>query len=296
MSLYHTLTEGTVQVGPVTVPWYDTEGGEPGQPPVVLLHGTTGPAEGNFWALFPMLAFTRRVITFDFTLPPEDVELTLGHYVAQAEAVIASRCPGQPVCLVGHSLGAVVAAALAGRSPGLVDSLVLLAGWLRTDRQQLLRNQVWQRMHEEGSAALPEFAVYTAYSHQYLIGRTPRDYQAMLAGAARRSTSPRVMELNRRIDILDDCLRITAPTLVVGCTHDQMVPVRHSRELFGAIADSRYLEVASGHAVVQERASEVFVIIDRFAAAPRAAAAGTFMSSTAGASISAPASLRGSTR
>ena len=288
MSLYAKLREGTVQVGPVTVPWYDTEGGEPGEPPVVLLHGTTGPAEANFWALFPMLAFTRRVITLDFTLPSDDVELTLDHYVAQAEAVIASRCPGQPVSLVGHSLGAVIAAALAGRSPALVDSLVLVAGWLRTDRQQLLRNHVWQTMHAEGSAALSEFAIYTAYSQPYLLSRTPRDYQALLAGAARRSTSPRVMELNRHIDILADCLRITAPTLVVGCTFDQMVPIRHSRELFGAIADSRYLEIASGHAAVQERASEIFVIIDRFAAAPRAAAAGTILSST-GASINAPA-------
>ena len=277
MSLYHHLVEGTLDVEGTLVHWYDSEHGDPDEPPVVLLHGTSGPAEASFWALFPMLAFTRRVITFDFGLPPDSVPLTLDHYVAQAAAVADDRSPDRPVALVGHSLGAVVAAALAAQHADRVAALVLIAGWLRTDRQQLLRNDIWRHLNEEGSAALADFGLFTAYGQPFLVTRTERDYTALRARAGGRVTSPRVMELNRGIDISAECGSITAPTLVVGASHDQMVPVRHSHDLLGAIADSRYTEIASGHSVVNERPGELFVHIDRFIADPHAVPAGTVL-------------------
>ena len=279
MSLSAGVVEGTLDVGGVAVRWFDSGGGRDGDPTLVLVHGTTGPAEADFWALFPMLAFTRRVVTFDLTLPPESEPLSLDHFVAQVRAVAEHASPGRPVALVGYSLGAVVAAAFAGRCPDLVGSLVLLGGWMRTDRQQLLRNGIWRTLHAEGSAALSELAVFTAYSRQFLASRTPQDYATMLQRAAGRTTSPRIMELNRTIDIGAECAAVEAPTLVVGGRYDQMVPVGHSRELFGAIRDSRYVEIASGHALVQERPAEVFVLVDRFVASPSAAPAGTVLSS-----------------
>ncbi len=40
---------------------------------------------------------------------------------------------------------------------------------------------------------------------------------------------------------------ITARTLVVGCTYDQMVPVDNQRAQAAAIPGARYDEVAAGH-------------------------------------------------
>ncbi|ELT42776.1 alpha/beta fold hydrolase [Arthrobacter nitrophenolicus] len=273
MSLYPDLKEGTVVVDGIDVRFYDSQRGN-GEPPVVLLHGMEGSAEKDFWALFPMLAFTRRVITFDFGLPKDGQDLTLEHCVAQAQAVIEKLAPGSPVALVGYSFGAVVAEATAARKPDLVASLVLIAGWMKTDRHQLVRNGIWRELAQSGSSALSDFNLYSSYSAHYLCARTERDFQEIVEKSRRSSISPVVIKLSDNIDIGAEVQTISAPTLVVGCIHDQIVDVSHSRELFGAIRDSRYVEIEAGHAVVQERPAELFMLIDNFVAAPHATSPG----------------------
>jgi pimeloyl-ACP methyl ester carboxylesterase len=279
LKLFPTVVESSLTVGGLEVSYYDTAQHDDGGPPVVLLHGTSGTAATNFWALYPMFALKHRVISFDFAVPADDAPLTLDTYVAQAQAVIEQLSPGRPVALVGHSLGAVVAAALAGRRSDLIDSLTLVAGWMKSDRHQLLRNDIWQQLHRQGSEALAEFGIFTAYSAPFLLARPVADYEALIAGARVRTTHVSVMDLNRIVDIADDVDQIVAPTLVVGCSLDQMVPLKHSRQLFGAIANSRYVEIYSGHAVTQERPAELFVLIEDFLAGPEATAAGSVLHS-----------------
>lgn len=85
------------------------------------------------------------------------------------------------------------------------------------------------------------------------------------------------MDLYRRIDVVEDAHLISAPTLVFGCTHDQMVPIRHQKALFGAIADARFAEIPTGHAVVFERPSELCHHIQRFLDEPSEHDAGTII-------------------
>jgi pimeloyl-ACP methyl ester carboxylesterase len=274
MTIYPGVRTGTVDANGTAVTYYDSAPNGYEGPAVVLLHGTAGNAESNFWALYPMVAMTRRAVTLDFALPPEDIELTLDHYVDEVVAVIRATSPSRPIALVGHSLGAVVGAAVAARHPELVESLVLVAGWIKTDRHQLLRNTVWQWLAAQQSPVLAEFNVFNNYSHQYLTGRTEADFQALLQRTRQRVHSPRVMALNRVVDISDEVEAIEAPTLVIGCAWDQSVVLQRSRELFGAIVDSRFAVVDSGHSVVQERPAELYFLIEPFIADPKASAAG----------------------
>ncbi|MEV0688217.1 alpha/beta hydrolase [Nocardia sp. NPDC050378] len=273
MSFYPDLDEGTVVVDGIDVRYYDSRGGSE-SPPVVLLPGFEGSAEKDFWALFPMLAFTHRTITFDVALPEGDRDFTLEEYVAQTVAIIEKLSPGKPVALVGYSLGAVAAAATAARKPELVASLVLIAGWMKTDRHQLTWSGIWQELHRTGSAALADFVLYSSYSAQYLCSRTERDFKEVVDRTRSSSISPRAVALGLAIDIGDEAHTVEIPTLVVGNIFDQIVDVSHSRELFGAIRDSRYAEIEAGHAVVQERPAELFALIDNFVAAPHAKAPG----------------------
>lgn len=70
---------------------------------------------------------------------------------------------------------------------------------------------------------------------------------------------------------------MSVPTLVIGCTHDQMVPLRHSKQLFGAIEDSRFAQIPTGHGVVFERPSEVCHHVQQFVDHPTLYPAGTII-------------------
>lgn len=267
VKLHPDARTGTVPFADTSVTYYDNGAPGDGRSTVVLVHGTGGNAEAHFRTVYPMLAARHRVIGLDFVI---GAKTDLDELVAQVVAVIEDRSPDTPVHLVGYSLGSVVVAALASRHGALVETLVLLAGWVTTDKQQRLRNSVWQHLFIEGGRPLQEFQTLYAFSPQFLRAKSEGDLEALISGRTFRDGIDVEMEINRTVDISDEISSINAPTLVVGCTEDQMVPIHHSHMLFGGIANSRFVEVASGHAVTIERPAQVFMLIDDFVKAPEA--------------------------
>lgn len=267
--------DGAVTVDGVTVR-YRVAGPDNGRTPLVLVHGTAGSIDGHFGYIFPMMAYRQRVIALDWSEPAgETVELE--HLVAQVRAVIEDAVPEGPVTLLGYSLGACVAAKVAAEMPGKVANLILVAGWLKTDTHQKMRNRVWRKLRDENSPSITEYMTFCAFSPAFMNMKTLED---MVGAAGMLKMSPFVdkqMDLNTRIDIAAACETITAKTLVIGCTFDMMVPKHHSKQLFGAIEDARYTEIPSGHAVVHERAAELFHQIDMFTRAPDTHPAGTMI-------------------
>ncbi len=240
---------------------------------LVLLPGTGGRTETHFSYLAPMLAAKGRVVGIDFG-PTPDRALTVDDLVAQTIGVLDELDLNGPIALCGYSLGAVVAAAVAAELRDQIAALVLVAGWSKTDVHQMLRNAVWHGLRQGGSDSLRDFMTFCAFSAPYLRARTPAELQALPTRFELTELMDAQMDLTRRVDIADRLEDVVAPTLVVGCTHDQMVPVRHSKLLFGSIADARYAEVVSGHAVVTERPAELCRLIDRFVVAPSEIPAG----------------------
>lgn len=267
---------GHVEQAGRSIPIYDSAN-ETSAPTIVLVHGSSGTARGSYWAVYPILTFTRRVVAFDLQLPEDDADLTLADAVAQLRAVVDHASADGRVALVGYSFGAVVAAAYAAEQPDTVCSLALVAGWSKTDRHQLLRNDLWQQLHDAEPTALSRLTLLMAYSAGYLVGRNERDWRELQEAVAARPYPAQIMRLNRDIDIESGLSRIDVPTLIVGCKHDDMVPLHHSRMLFGAISDARYVEIESGHAVSVERPAELAVAIDDFTLDPHEHAAGTII-------------------
>lgn len=265
---------GHIEQSNRSIPIYDS-GNATTDATIVLVHGSSGTARGSFWAVYPILTFTRRVVAFDLQLP-EQGELTLTDAVDQLRAVVEHAAANGPVALVGYSFGAVVAAAYAAEQPATIESLTLVAGWSKTDRHQLVRNDLWHRLHEGDPAGLQQFTLLMAYSAGFLVGRNARDW-AEIQQSATRPYPAQIMRLNRDIDITSGLARIAVPTLVVGCKHDAMVPLHHARTLFGAISDARYLEIDSGHAVSVERPAQLAVAIDDFTLAPHEHPAGAII-------------------
>ena len=255
-----------------TVRVHDT--GEPGdpRPTVVLLHGTGGDTASHFRTVYPLLAVRHRTVGIDFA--PAGDGLSLDALVEQTLSVLRDRVPDRTAHLVGYSLGAVVAAAASGTAPEQVRTLTLVAGWLVTDAHQRLRNDLWQRLHATDPEALRLFSTFTAFGDPFLGRRTDQEVAALVRA---HGTAPDVaaqMRLNRDVDISGPAARITAPTLLVAGTHDQMVPARHSRMLLGAIDDARLAELPCGHAIPAERPAQLVALLEDFLAEPARLPAG----------------------
>lgn len=271
MKLHNDAEAGTVEINSTSITYYDT--GTPGdeRSTIVMVHGTGGTTEAHFRTLYPLLAARHRVIGLDLVVTDES---DLDALISQVVAVINARSGGVPVHLVGYSLGAVIAAALAGEHNELIATLTLISGWVATDKQQRLRNSVWQSLYEQGGRTLQEFQTLMAFSSQFLRSRADQDLEALISSRTAREGIQVEMEINRTVDIASHIEKISAPTLVIGATQDQMVPIVHSYMLFGGILNARLAEVDSGHAATIERPAQLFMLIDDFVKAPDAVEAG----------------------
>lgn len=254
-----------------------------GAAPLVLLHGTGGSGAETFGPHLARFAHRRTVITPDYagseltTDPGGDltVELLVRQVVAAVHDALDQPTPSgtrdeTPVDLLGFSLGAVVAAATAARHPDLVRRLILVAGWPASDDPRLrLGFDLWAELADRDLQLYLKFCVLALYSSDYLSGLgadgiadlvNPRLAQGISSGNRRQ------IELDRRVDIRDLLPRIKAPTLVIGCARDHLIPVSQQRRLHRSIPDSRYVEIDSGHLVLTERPDEFHALVEAFLA------------------------------
>lgn len=261
--------------------YYDSQDDKNRDDVLVLVHGTAGSTASHFGFLFPVLAAKQRVISIDWSNPSEESgssPLQLEHLANQVIELIERTVPGRKVALLGYSLGAVVTAVVAAQRPDLVDRLILVSGWIKTDQQQLLRNDIWRTLRDlDDDTVLRQYSTFCAFGGPFLADKTRDELAPGMNAMKFDHFGDRQMDLNRRIDITESAHTIECPTLVVGCTHDQMVPVRHQQALFGAIQDSRYVEIPTGHAVVFERPSELSHHIQQFMDLPDQYPAGTII-------------------
>lgn len=276
MSIYPGAVVGTVEVDGEEVGYVDSVGSRDLAPPIVLVHGSGGTARTHFGTIFPMFASRRRVIAVEYgsTDPDPASGLTVATLAEKVAGVLEAVAPQTRVDLLGYSLGGAVAIRYAATRPSSVHTLTVAAGWLRTDAHQRLRNRLWHRLHAAGDESLALFSVLSAYGAPYLAKRTPTEMDALVERSKPGPDRLRQMQLNATLDVTDDALAVQAPTLIIGGDHDQMAPLRHSRELLGAIRDARLVQVRSGHAMFTERPAEIFQVVDEFVRRPAAHPAG----------------------
>ncbi|MFI6290987.1 alpha/beta fold hydrolase [Nonomuraea sp. NPDC050790] len=228
---------------------YEVDGDGPG---LALVHGTGGDAEKVFGNVVPYFADTHRVIRPNFSgsgLTEDDgSELTVELIAEQVAAAVEAAADG-PVDLLGFSLGAVAAAAVAATRPELVRGLVLAGGWAHsTGPRDAFYFETWRRLLDTDRDLFKRFSALTGFSAATLDAFGHEGLAASQADAWPPAGIGRQIDLGARVDIRDLLPAITAPTLVVGFGGDAMIPMEGSRQLHLGIAGSRLAEVpGEGH-------------------------------------------------
>lgn len=166
--------------------------------------------------------------------------LTSGAWLEQVANRLRDRFGGQPVTIIGHSTGGMIALQLARRYPALVESLVLIGALTKGDRE---------RGFDPG-ARLVETPLLGSMAFRAGVNMwlsTPERFQqGYVIGAAQhrvRVPAPEAMRLQLRAcdpsalhatamwvlhaDIERDLPQVTCPILAIIGTKDPVVPPLH---------------------------------------------------------------------
>lgn len=120
--------------------------------------------------------------------------------------------------------------------------------------------ELWRDLIESDRKAMARFILITGFSPDFLAGMD----DAAIGSAVENMTATtdwngmaRQVALDLSADVADQARRVTKPALVIGCTHDHMVPPAHARMLASLIPGARYAEMATGHLAPVERPEEL---------------------------------------
>ncbi|WP_028357121.1 alpha/beta fold hydrolase [Brackiella oedipodis] len=235
--------------------------------PVVLVHGTGGTLKTHFYYVFNMLSVHQDVYGIDLATPEGDDPMELNDWSDQVIHLIQNELKLKNVTLVGYSLGAVVVCDVAARIPESIDKLVPLAGWAKTENDHRLRAVAFDTVTKMGGAEAMDHMRTLFFLSDKAIAAMPLEDSMAIGARLRENHTPgfgKQAELTTRIDILDQLLKIKAETLVVGCTFDRLIPVKHSHMLYGAIEGARLAILDTGHALMVEMPARVVQLINNF--------------------------------
>jgi pimeloyl-ACP methyl ester carboxylesterase len=256
--------------------------------PVLLLHGV--PETSSMWrAVQPALADGRRVLAPD--LPglggsAYDGPFDMPAVAAQVIALLESELPGEPVDVVGHDWGGVVAMQLAGTRPDLVRRLVVAnaprggVDPLRAAHVPLFSlPAVPELLFRFGGARLVDLMLGLAWKSaarlepdvraEYVAAYTdPQQVSAML-GYYRAAVRPRLAQLARVGAAPEppppiDCDQV----LVLWGAADPVLPVSVGEQVVRVIGPQCVMVTVpgAGHYVVEEAADTVLGVLEDFLA------------------------------
>jgi 3-oxoadipate enol-lactonase len=240
---------------------FRVEGSGPG---LMLLHGTGGNSETNWSQLVGRLSESHTVVRPDYSGSGQTVDdgrpLSVGMLAAQVVAV-AARVGATPFDLVGFSLGAPIAIYIAAEYPELVRSIVLLSEFATSaDARQSLQFELWRDLIRTDRKAMARLLLITGFSPDFLAGMDRSAVLQAIESIVQTNNwdgMARQVELDLTIDVRDQARRIAKPALIIGCTHDYMVPPAHARDLADLIPGARYREIPTGHLATLERPDQV---------------------------------------
>jgi pimeloyl-ACP methyl ester carboxylesterase len=243
-------------------------------PPVLLIQGVG--VVGNGWApqvdglreRFTLISFDNRGIGASTT---RDGRLTIADMAADALAIVDAEGIDR-FHVAGHSMGGVIAQALALRAPARVRSLAFLCTFARgKDGSRVtlpmlataLRMRIGTRAMRR--SAFLELIMPGRYLQQVDRAALAERLRPLFGHdlAEQPSIVMKQLRAMSKYDAGGQLAQLAAiPTLVVSAAQDRIAPPSTGRALAAAIPGSRYLEIVdAGHGLPIHRAAEMNALL-----------------------------------
>jgi len=231
-------------------------------PPLLLIAGLGGAM--NVWAPqvetlagdFQLIRFDQRGVA-DSTRGSAPVTIQT---LADDASAVARAVTDQPVAVLGHSTGGVIAMTMS-QGPARIDRLILSASWLRADsyiealfalRLKILRLAGFSAYEQLGkllACSTPQLALADIQS--------PVDLPLEREQAEWLRWSERISAL-LAFDGTELAPKIPLPTLVVGAPDDQIIPFAHQQAIAAAIPNARLTVMPEGGHFFPRTQKELF--------------------------------------
>lgn len=208
------------------------------------------------------LARDNRLIRYDARgngLSDWDVEdISFEAYLRDLETVVDATGVDR-FALLGISQGCVISVAYAARHPERVTHLVLYGGFARGTRRrgsQAAKDQADAMRTLIGlNWGKDNPAFRRIFTSLFVPDATPEQMQ-WFNELQRISTSPEVAVRIRlaveNFDVTDDLAKVSAPTLVLHCRDDGMVPFEEGRRMATMIPDARFVALEGRNHLILE--------------------------------------------
>jgi pimeloyl-ACP methyl ester carboxylesterase len=264
----------TVRAGDIELSYERSGSG----PPLLLIMGMSGTA--LHWGE-PFLELLRRdfeVIAFDHrgvgASTRLDGEITTAAMAADASALLAAL-EIESAHVLGISMGGMIAQELALDHPEQVRTLTLGCTYCGGPDGRLSAPEVTQLLAESLMSGDRERALRTAWELNVskTMAADGEAYATFLAIAERGAVAVPVimaqLQACRAHDTSARLAELSAPTLVIHGTDDQLLPVSNGRQIAGLIAGSK-LEIfdGTGHLFFWEQPERTAELVRSHAAVP----------------------------
>jgi pimeloyl-ACP methyl ester carboxylesterase len=180
-------------------------------PTVVLVHGL-GSDAGHWLPMARDLARDHRVVLIELPghgLTPMTTPFVLEQATLALDRAIGEQSPREPVVLVGHSVGGLVALSEALRAPGRVRALVLLESAIAPQLTPAERDTLLAQFDRDWEGTL--HAVYSSFGRDSLQGESLWAEASQVERAKLRAWIPVALAS----DLSDEAAALAMPVLAV---------------------------------------------------------------------------------
>ena len=194
--------------------------------------------------------------------PLDSVEKIAGWIIAVLDAAGVSKAT-----LIGHSMGSLIAIECAARYPDRIAKIALVG----TAFPMKVSDELLNATRDDEPLAQDMVNIWSHSAYAQYPGNPGPGFWAM-GGNLRlmQRQKPGVMHTdfaacNAYANGIDAAKQVRCPALLIMGKRDLMTPPRAAKEIMGALADKRSVEIAgAGHALMAEKPDEVLEALRSF--------------------------------